>query len=97
MPYVLHNQSSGELHACMQVNHYDLGYYGVKAWETKEQAEAECADLLREGHLTGDWQVLQVEEQTLKLSNVKLKNNPAYVVFWSDQSLRVSRRETNEL
>lgn len=96
MPYVLQKQPSGELYACMQINHYDLGYYGIKAWETQEAAEAECAQWLQEGQLTGEWQVVQIEEHTLKLGNVKLKNNPDYVVAWSNQTLRARRSEREE-
>ncbi len=93
MPYVLQNVTSGELYACMQVNHYDLGYYGVKAWDSQQSAEADCAQWLGDDSLTGDWQAVHVEERILKLSNVKLKNNPAYAVLLSGESLQAIRRD----
>lgn len=34
MPYALRESGTGQLLACMQVNGYQLAYYGVRLWES---------------------------------------------------------------
>lgn len=88
MPYVLRNRATGEIRSSMMVNIYDLPYYGTNAWETREEAEKELADM------PAQWEVLEVAEERLKLFNVKLRNNPRLRVFL-DENGQVAARETD--
>jgi len=82
MPYVLRHERTGEVAAGMLRNSYDFSYFGVKWWETSEEAERERTDFLTTWQYEGvpDWHVIEVDEGRLKTMNVKLKNNPAYMV-----------------
>lgn len=83
MGYVLKHRQTGELFSCMLVNVYDLPYYGVKVWEDQETAMEEYPSFLAEcgiGEL-GDWEVTELEDEQVKLANVKLSNNPNRAVF----------------
>jgi len=84
MPFVLHHASSGQMYTCMLVNNYRLPYYGVKFWESEaEAAEQASAFLTAQG--IGDpasWQMLELEEQQMKICNVRLKNDPGLALYW---------------
>ncbi|WP_152394427.1 hypothetical protein [Paenibacillus guangzhouensis] len=83
MPYVLHHTATGQIYACLLRNGYDLVYYGVKYWEDEEAASTELPAFHASQELlaTEAWSLLEIEEQVLKLCNVKLKNNPKYICF----------------
>lgn len=82
MPYVLRERSTGEIAAAMQKNQYNFDYYGVYWWSEEEEAEANRDAILTAGdderHTA--WDIIRVDENKVKLMNVKLKNNPAYRV-----------------
>ena len=83
LPFVLHHTATQQIYACSLRNGYDLIYYGVKYWEDEEAATTELPDFLA-SHDTldaGTWSLLEIDEQILKLCNVKLKNNPKYSCF----------------
>ena len=83
MPFILHHAATQQIYACQLRNGYDLVYYGVKYWEDEEAALAELPTFLasQESLNAEAWSLLEVEEQVLKLCNVKLKNNPKYICF----------------
>lgn len=82
MPYVLRNERTGEVAAAMLRNSYDFTYFGVKWWNAREEAAQEQVDFLTEWQYAdlAEWRVIEVGEDKLKTLNVKLKNNPAYMV-----------------
>ncbi|WP_314588692.1 hypothetical protein [Paenibacillus terrigena] len=83
MPFVLHHTATHQIYACLLRNGYDLIYYGVKYWEDEEAAKAELPDFLASHDIldADTWSLLEVDEQVLKLCNVKLKNSPKYICF----------------
>ncbi|MFB6364589.1 hypothetical protein ACFCP7_11045 [Paenibacillus elgii] len=86
MPYVLRHADSGEIAACIQKNIYDFDYFGVKQWEAEGQAEADKHSFLESIGVDQlrDWHILPIQEERVKLCNVKLKNDPSRRVRLSD-------------
>lgn len=81
MPYVLRHQETMEVAASIQRNIYEFDFYGVRWWASHEEAAAEQDAFLRQQYgETEGWEIVQVDEMKVKLLNVKLKNNPAYLV-----------------
>ncbi len=93
MPFVLKNRQTSEIYACMLMNHYNIGYYGAKYWEDGEEAGREYASfLLSEGtDIIGEWEVVEVEEEQLKLFNVKLGNNATRKLYLGGDGKAVVR------
>lgn len=84
MPYVLQHKETEQIFTCTLVNHYGLAYYGVKFWMEPEEAEAQASQFL-ESQQAADpshWQVIEMEENEMKICNVKLKNSPLLQLFW---------------
>jgi hypothetical protein len=82
MPFVLRHESTGEIAAAMLRNNYNFTYFGVKAWDSSEEAEVEREAFLAQWQYEEEprWRVIEIDEGKLKTLNVKLKNNPAYMV-----------------
>lgn len=93
MPYVLKHRETSELFACTLINAYDLPYHGVKFWLEREAAERERASFLSEQGvgLPSQWEVAELDENQLKMGNVKLNNNPARRVFLTEEG-RIAAR-----
>ncbi|MGG2200150.1 MULTISPECIES: hypothetical protein [Paenibacillus] len=94
MPIVLRQSNTGEIAACLQKNNYDLDYYGVKQWETEEEAETQKESFL---HAIGRddapyWLVLSIDENRVKLCNVKLKNDPSRILLLSLEGVMTTRQ-----
>ncbi|WP_442604249.1 hypothetical protein [Paenibacillus sp. KN14-4R] len=85
MTFVLQHRDSEQIYTRILVNHYELAYYGVQNWSSEEEAQAHLlADpSLREQESKVLWEVLEVSEHQLKMFNVKLKNDPKYLLYWS--------------
>jgi hypothetical protein len=83
MPFVLRHENTGEIAAAMLRNSYDFTYFGIKAWETFEEAEEERTAFLAQWQYEDAprWLIVVIDESKLKTLNVKLKNNPAYMVL----------------
>lgn len=86
MPFVLRHRESGEIAACVQKNIYDLDYYGVKWWDTKETAQSEKQSFFEWAELIDldQWELREVDESQVKRFNVRLRNNPALRLYWMD-------------
>ncbi|MNI22060.1 hypothetical protein D3C73_756060 [compost metagenome] len=84
MPYVLHNKNTEQIFTCFLVNHYQLVYYGVKFWEDADQANEQFEHFLQEKEVTHveGWEIVEMEEGLMKISNVRLKNDPNQVIYW---------------
>jgi hypothetical protein len=97
MPYILKNRQSGEIAAAMLRNTYDFDYFGTKWWETEEEAADEKEAFLLQWQYKDieDWDVCKVEDTKVKTLNVKLKNNPAYLVIM-DEAGRVTAKLREE-
>jgi hypothetical protein len=95
MPYVLRHRDTGEIAAAIMKNVHDLDYFGVKWWAAQEEAEAERDAWLagREAGGAADWEVVRMDESRIRLMNVKLKNDPAFMILvHPDGSMEARRR-----
>ena len=91
MPFVLKHKQSSFIYTGMLVNNYKIAFYGVKYWETPAEAEREAPEFIASEQLDpAQWDMIEVEEHTLKLFNVKLANNPQRrVTYASDGTITV--------
>ena len=82
MPYVLIHKHDRRIYGSMLINVYKIPYYGAKYWDSLEEGKAEAQTFLEARNETapGDWELLEVEEDRLKLFNVKFANNPNRLV-----------------
>lgn len=88
MPIVLQHRETEQIYTCTLVNHYGLAYYGVKFWEEWEEAQA-TAPVIIETLSNGEpnlWQLIEMEENEMKICNVRLRNSTQYQLYWSSQS-----------
>lgn len=95
MPFVLYNSATSEVYSCLLINHYEMEYFGVKYWEERKDAEAEASDFHPSTGDTnsGNWSIIEVPEHSLKLFNVKLKNNLKLAIFWDGSNSVARERE----
>lgn len=86
MPFVLKNRNTSEIYACEMLNNYQIPYYGIKSWAWKDEAEEEIAAFLssQEVKEIEDWVLLEIEDNKLKIFNVKLKNDPLRKLYLGD-------------
>jgi hypothetical protein len=85
MPFVIKQKDSAEIYTCELVNIYDFKYHGVKVWNNYAAAEAEYASfLLEQGQdELWKWEIYELDENQVKLGNVKLNNNTTKRLFLS--------------
>jgi hypothetical protein len=97
VPYVLQLSSTTQIYTSRLVNHYGLAYYGVKYWNEHDEAESEKLQFLHDAGILEPtkWNIIELEEGEMKLCNVKLKNDPDYLLFWSDARKPEVRRREN--
>jgi hypothetical protein len=83
MPFVLKHKETAEIFTCELINIYDFKYHGVKVWNLSNVAEAEYASFILEQGLDElwNWELLELEENQVKIGNVKLNNNAARRLF----------------
>lgn len=87
MPYVLKHKQTSQIATDILINKYDLPYYGTKHWDTLDDAEAAFADYVVNSGL-GDaklWEIVEIDESTMKLFNVRLKNDSSLRLFVDEQ------------
>ncbi|BBH19939.1 hypothetical protein Back11_12840 [Paenibacillus baekrokdamisoli] len=85
MPTVIRNRRTGEIACGFLRNTYDIQYYGAFWWEDNETAvknyvsalHSKTADL--EDH--SSWELLDIQEERLKMFNVKLNNDTRRKLF----------------
>lgn len=98
MPYAYRHAATGTLLAAWQTNGYKLTYYGIVTWENVPSAAAAAEALAQAGISPEDtaagrleeWETLELTEHEAKLANVKLRNDPARIVFYRDGALGAS-------
>ncbi|OCT13732.1 hypothetical protein A8709_19315 [Paenibacillus pectinilyticus] len=85
MPYVLQHKETGQIYTSTLVNNYGLAYYGVKFWMELEEAEAQALSYLetQSAPELSRWQLIELEENEMKICNVKLRNSAQLQLFWS--------------
>lgn len=92
MYYVLKHRTTSQIATGTLINVYDLPYYGTKFWLSKEEAEAEYEDYLQQnGEDASQWEIMAVEEMTLKLFNVKLQNNASLRLYINEQGKAIAK------
>jgi hypothetical protein len=94
LPFVLQHTNTSQVYTCILVNHYRLEYYGVKFWNSEEEAEQELI-LFLQGRGIEDpetWKMVEMHESTMKISNVKLKNDPNLLLFWEQNERPAARK-----
>ncbi|TCZ77250.1 hypothetical protein E0485_12395 [Paenibacillus albiflavus] len=96
MSFVLKHRLTSEIFAFPMLNNYQIPYYGVKSWTSIDEAETELASFLSNQNIQAidDWSLHEVEDNELKLFNVKLKNDPERKLYLDDQGKPVSKRIT---
>lgn len=95
MPYVLQQKESEQIYTTTLVNHYGLAYYGVKFWNEQEEANEQASSFLESQSVSkpDSWQVIELEENEMKIGNVKLKNSPQWRLFWSSITRKAEARK----
>jgi hypothetical protein len=93
MPFVIKEKETAEIYTCELINIYDFKYHGVKVWNTRATAEAEYASFLLEQGLDElwSWEIIELEENQVKLGNVKLNNNSAKRLFLTTEGKMQTR------
>ncbi|MBD0380265.1 hypothetical protein [Paenibacillus sedimenti] len=86
MPYVLQHKHTSQIFTCRLVNHYGLTYYGVKFWDEQDDAEEQSVPFLQSAGIKEpeEWGIILLEEGEMKLCNVKLRNDPNFLLYWND-------------
>jgi hypothetical protein len=93
MPFVIKEKETAEIYTCELINIYDFKYHGVKVWNNRAAAEAEYASFLLEQGLDElwSWEIIELEENQVKLGNVKLNNNSAKRLFLTPEGKMQTR------
>jgi hypothetical protein len=89
MPYILQHNTSLQIYSCMLINKYELAYYGIKYWDQLELAIAQYQKfLVEQGAVELDsWSIVEMDEDKMKIGNVKLKNDPTYKLIWNENQI----------
>ncbi|GIP32175.1 hypothetical protein [Paenibacillus sp. J2TS4] len=87
MPYICWNSETKQVYTRLQLNKYNMEYYGVWYNEMDEEngiPKIEQTELIRSfGLQDADlWTLVEVDERTLKLFNVKLNNSPKVRLYY---------------
>ena len=95
MPFVLQHKETDQIYTCTLVNHYGLAYYGVKFWQEEEEATEQAAPFLASQAINDptNWAVIELEENEMKIGNVKLRNSPQMQLFWSSITRKAEARK----
>jgi hypothetical protein len=89
MSYTLRDAASGRLLSCMQLNGYQLPYYGIVIWDEKPDAAA-IEEAIRRAGENGpaeNWMPVELTGHQAKMANVKLKNDVRRRVFLNNNVL----------
>jgi hypothetical protein len=96
MPVVLKHKQTSQIYTCMLTNHYKLEYYGTKYWDDMTVAEAQCEEFLElMGDIAEDWQLIEIEDQQMKIYNVRLKNDPNFELFLDETNRPFVKKQEN--
>jgi hypothetical protein len=92
MPYVLIEEKSGELLSCVQLNGYQLPYYGILLWESAPDpaAAAEALAKAGKGVVATGWASAELTEHQAKMANVKLRNDSRRFVYLREGNLHTT-------
>lgn len=95
MPYIYRHAQTGLILTTTLVNHYDLEYYGTQFWGTREAAVAAGETALSNHHYANpkDWQVLEVDEQLMKIINVRLRNDASLRLLLEEDNMKIIRED----
>lgn len=88
MPYVLKHKQTSQLYTCSLINVYRLPYYGTKCWDYEDDARSSYIPFLesKDPAAVQDWELMEISENQLKLCNVKLKNDPRFILLWDEET-----------
>lgn len=83
MAWVLQNKETQEVWTGSIENNYGLLFHGVKFWDEQDVAAEQAHVFLEQQGIvdTESWQLQEVEEDRLKLFNVRLNNNPSKKLY----------------
>ena len=82
VPVVLKHKQTSQIYTCMLTNHYKLEYYGTKFWDDFALAESQYEEFLElMGDIPEDWQLIEIEDNQMKIYNVRLKNDANLELF----------------
>lgn len=88
MPFVLKHKQTAQIATDTLINSYKLPYYGTKFWDVESLAAEEISEYLAlHGILdASQWEIIEIEENQMKLFNVKLKNDPTLRLYLNEQN-----------
>ncbi len=88
MPFVLKHKQTAQIATDTLINSYKLPYYGTKFWDVESLATEESSEYLALHGIVdaSQWEIIEIEENEMKIFNVKLKNNPALRLFLDEQN-----------
>jgi hypothetical protein len=86
LPFVLKNLATSQLYTCTLINGYRLAYYGTKYWDDESSALSSYKPFLASQEVSDieSWGLLELTENQLKMCNVKVKNDPRYLLYWDE-------------
>jgi hypothetical protein len=93
MPIVLKHKENSQIYTCMLVNHYRLEYYGTKYWDDFSSANEQYEQFLQlMGEDIMEWDCLEIEEQQMKVFNVRLKNDPSLELYLDENGRPIIKK-----
>jgi hypothetical protein len=96
LPFILLHKESSEIYSCTLKNSYDLPYHGTKFWNLKENADEELVAFLSERSMnSAEWSLIEVEEEQLKMFNVKLKNDSRYHIYLVENGKTLAKKDSD--
>lgn len=88
MPYVLKHKEKSQILTAMLQNNYGFAYYGAVHWSDPNEAEEHYQGVLQQLQIAEEewdqWSLFKVDENQLKLFNVKLSNNPRKKLYMDE-------------
>lgn len=96
LPTVIRNRDTGEIACGLLRNTYDIQYYGTIWWEEFESAEKNYILALHNTTVElkeeSNWELLDIQEERLRMFNVKLNNDTRRRLFLEkDGTLTIQR------
>ncbi|MNY73600.1 hypothetical protein D3C86_2124270 [compost metagenome] len=67
----------------------------MKFWQEEEEANEQAIPFLASLAVSdpGNWTVIELEENEMKIGNVKLRNSPQMQLFWSSLTRKAEARK----
>jgi hypothetical protein len=86
--FVLQHKLTHQIYTCMLINIYQLQYYGIKFWNDEQTSMEQFESFLNSQSIIDpeNWIIIQLDENRMKMGNVKLKNNSQNLLFLNENN-----------